>query len=262
MEFSTGPAFGRIHISKPSRIKKELRALKSLNLLPRGYKINQLTENQARHARRLRAKYSELISNSDKFLTTRIDFASAKKLRDKGYTAVRTSRGVRLIVERQHSKRVKFQRGPGTITRYYDNRENRTYPFDDSARTLTRVESFFESNRQGEYLTFRIGDKSPFNIALHNLRDFEKYKTRFDEAIEARDEQKPFTSPRAGGSGKQYHSSDPRSELQIVEVKGYEPKTRRKAKKGNRQTQTGRKSSRANARGSKGTRSIPRAKKN
>lgn len=197
--------------------KSDARTLKKLGLLPTGYKINSLTANQKRHVRRLKAKMKsspdtlDVFKNPDKYLHAKASAKARQAIAGK-MPMVKTSKGTIFYGQRQHATKIRFRDREGDILRSYPNRKITSYPMDNAPATLRRAHDFFDKRpKKGRYVTFRVGDRSPFNVVITSWEEFQKYYDRLREAWEAR-------SKRGDKASRQ---DNPIGELQIVEVTKY-----------------------------------------
>lgn len=200
---------------KKKDYKQRAKNLRTLGILPKGYHLNRLGESEKRHIRRIEQSLKKspagenILSKPDAFISGELPNAkAASALSTQGY-AVRKSGGRwRVLAQRQHARRLTYRDSDSALTRHYRNRRVVTYPLDGSLESHQRIADFFRraSTRAGKsYLTFRVGDKSPFNIAIGSIEEFNKYAKRFGAELDARRESHPTWA-------------DPRGEIQIVEV--------------------------------------------
>lgn len=181
-------------------------------------------ESKKRQERRVIARLKKsksgraVLKAPEKFLSARVKAKTGAKLKKKGHAVTRTKKGTRFFAERQHATRLSFRESDQAIVRDYANRRIISYPLDDGAATLARIQKFYERKKPGEYITLRIGDKAPFNTALGDIGEFNRYLTKLEEEWRSRP--------------KGHH---PGPYLQIVEVhydsEAQQPKATRRVQK-------------------------------
>lgn len=143
------------------------------------------------------------MENPDKWLHSQVKKKTGELLKREGYIVTKAGRNTVFFGERQHAQRISFRERDKAVIRAFENRRSITYPLDDKQKTLERIERFFIKRKPNQFMTFRVGDKSPFNIAITSLADFNKYVNKLESTWRGR-------------------ADHPGPYLQIVEVTDYD----------------------------------------
>lgn len=217
--------------------KAREKALRNLKVLaPK--KKGTSDDSRKRQIRRVEAKLKSQginVAHGDRYISAPVPARSARELHEHNRAVIRSAKGARVIVQRQHATRLRFRKKDNALIHEFGNRQMVSYPYEHGPAMLLRVESFFLTKGKDDYLTYRVGGNNPFNITIHSMSDFEKYSELFETKMDDRNYLSPFRT--ADSNEREYRTTNPveEGELQIVEVthriKERKPRAKRNAKK-------------------------------
>lgn len=172
-------------VPKELSYKQRASRLRKLKILPTHYKINDLSENDKRHIRRLDNQFSETIKHAKYIKPINVGKSTATKLKQKGFTV----KGDYLLVDKIKAKNVTYRKKDNSLVFHFAGRRYVSYPFDDSPQTYARMDSFFATRKKNQFMSIKIGDapifhrltaRSEAQLNEYLLQFVPKTKTAFD----------------------------------------------------------------------------------
>jgi hypothetical protein len=153
-------------MAKPARVddsvKIAFKALRHNGLIPKEWKISELTDYKKRKIRTISKQFAKVIEKPSNFSMRTIGEKSAKALMSSGYKAIKTGRNkYRIALPARGVEKQSIENGKLTI---YRLRRKEEIFFTGGLDTLKQLSESLDKEplKENQYWTLKVGDKMSF----------------------------------------------------------------------------------------------------